>query len=63
MEARGYDPSAKRTRYRVMSWKFRDTLALIFVALFFSGVILVSIFDINFITVIAAVWPVIMGWF
>ena len=63
MEARGYDPGAKRTRYRVMTWKFRDTLALIFVVLFFTGVILVSVFDINFITVFASIWPVIVGWF
>lgn len=63
MEARGYDPGAKRTRYRVMTWKFRDTLALILVALFFTGVILVSVFHLNFITIAQAVWPLIVGWF
>ena len=45
MEARGYDPSAKRTRYRKLTWHPRDTFALLFmmvylslfVALFVSG--------------------------
>lgn len=45
MEARGYDPSAKRTRYRELTWHHRDTFALLFmlvylglfVALYVSG--------------------------
>ena len=34
MEARGYDPSAKRTRYRELTWHRRDTFALLFMALY-----------------------------
>lgn len=34
MEARGYDPSAKRTRYRELTWHRRDTFALIFMLLY-----------------------------
>jgi energy-coupling factor transport system permease protein len=48
MEARGYDPSAKRTRYRELTWHRRDTFALLFmffylglfIALYVSGFIL-----------------------
>lgn len=45
MEARGYDPSSKRTRYRELNWHHRDTMALlwlilylgVFVALYVTG--------------------------
>ena len=33
MEARNYNPLAKRTRYRKLKWRFVDTIALIFVFL------------------------------
>lgn len=36
MEARGYDPSAKRTRYRELRWQRRDKLALLFVLTYLS---------------------------
>ncbi|MEY3431243.1 MAG: energy-coupling factor transporter transrane protein EcfT [Bacillota bacterium] len=36
MEARGYDPSAKRTRYRELRWQHRDKLALLFVLTYLS---------------------------
>ncbi len=36
MEARGYDPSAKRTRYRKLRWQRRDKLALLFVLTYLS---------------------------
>ncbi|MCQ5178208.1 energy-coupling factor transporter transmembrane protein EcfT, partial [Faecalibacterium prausnitzii] len=29
MEARGYDPDAPRTKYRVLHWHQNDTLAMI----------------------------------
>lgn len=31
-ESRGYDPNAKRTRYRAFNWSLRDTLGVIFLA-------------------------------
>jgi len=34
MEARGYDPSAKRTRYRELTWHRRDTFAFLFILLY-----------------------------
>ena len=36
MEARGYDPSAKRTRYRELTWHRRDTFAFLFILLYLS---------------------------
>ncbi len=49
MEARGYDPNAKRTRYRVVKWQLKDTLSVIFLCLFLSGMIALSVirFDYN----------------
>lgn len=34
MEARGYDPSKKRTRYRIMKFKSRDLISSIFIVVF-----------------------------
>ena len=39
MEARGYNPQAKRTRYRVNKWKVRDSFALVFILLVFAGLL------------------------
>jgi energy-coupling factor transport system permease protein len=39
MEARGYDPSATRTRYRQLKWHARDTVALAWMAVYFIGFI------------------------
>ncbi len=52
MEARGYNPSGKRTRYRVMHWRIADTLGLLFVAIFLTGVILLAVYKIDFIALI-----------
>lgn len=54
MEARGYDPSASRTRYRIMKWKLRDSFMLLF-AISFSGALLtVSIMKLDLINMIGA---------
>lgn len=47
MEARGYNPQAKRTRYRINKWRVRDTASLLFMSLFFAGliVLIVTKFD------------------
>jgi len=63
MEARGYDPSAKRTRYRVMKWKFRDTVALVLVLVFLAGVIVTSVMRLDFIVLLTPVVHIILGWF
>ena len=39
MEARGYNPQAKRTRYRVNKWRTRDTISLLCILLFFTGLL------------------------
>ncbi|MCX5774789.1 MAG: energy-coupling factor transporter transmembrane component T [Firmicutes bacterium] len=63
MEARGYDPSAKRTRYRVMKWKFWDTVALVFVVVFLAGVIVTSVMRLDFIVLLTPIVNIILGWF
>lgn len=45
MEARGYDPHGKRTRYRRLSFSFRDIIGFLVVALIFGGVLTLFIFD------------------
>ena len=45
MEVRGYDPRAKRTRYRVLRFGWRDLLAFIFVGALFAGIIVLFVFD------------------
>lgn len=44
MEARGYNPESKRTRYRVVKWGLKDTIACIVLALILAGVIVLAIY-------------------
>lgn len=39
MEARGYNPTAKRTRYRILKFHWRDLLSVIFTGVILAGVI------------------------
>ena len=55
MEARGYNPRAKRTRYRNLHWGISDTVSLVFVTLLTSGVIVTSVMNWNFIEMIFSV--------
>lgn len=43
MEARGYDPDAKRTRYRAYRWSLKDTLSALVVLLFLGSMITLAI--------------------
>ena len=52
MEARGYDPRAKRTRYRINKWHVRDTLSLFFSLAFLTGLILLMVYHVDFISLI-----------
>ena len=47
MEARGYDPKAKRTRYRKLSFTWRDIIAFILGTAIFGGVLFLFIYDHN----------------
>lgn len=52
MEARGYDPRAKRTRYRINKWHVRDTVSLFFSLAFLTGLILLMVYHVDFISLI-----------
>ncbi len=45
MEARGYDPRAKRTRYRRLIFSWRDIIAIILGGAIFGGVLYLFIYD------------------
>lgn len=45
MEARGYNPRAKRTKYRRLTFSWRDVLAFLFVGALFGGVLYLFIID------------------
>ena len=45
MEARGYDPYAKRSRYRVLKFHFKDLLAFLLVMAIFGGILTLVIYD------------------
>ena len=45
MEARGYDPRAKRTRYKVLRGNWRDAVAIIFGLLLFGGIVFLLVYD------------------
>ena len=45
MEARGYDPRAKRTRYRKLTFTWRDIIAIVFGLAVFGGVLFLFIYD------------------
>ena len=45
MEARGYDPNAKRTKYKVNKWSLRDTLAVLFFACLITGMVLLMVYQ------------------
>lgn len=47
MEARGYDPKAKRTRYKVLRGKWCDVFALIIGLLIFGGIVFCMVYDHN----------------
>ena len=62
MEARGYDPYAKRSRYRKLSFTFADLFSFIFVMMIFSGILTLVIYDgyvhsVNLIYWIFKVYP------
>lgn len=45
MIVRGYDPRAKRTRYRLLRFSWRDIIAFLFIGGIFAGIIVMFAFD------------------
>ncbi len=45
MIVRGYDPRAKRTRYRLLKFSWRDIIAFLLIGGFFAGIIVLFVFD------------------
>ena len=56
MEARGYDPYAKRSRYRILKFHISDLFAFIIIGAIFAGVLTLVIFDINGTKVDLIIW-------
>ena len=56
MEARGYDPYAKRSRYRILKFGLSDLFALLLVAIVFGGFLTLTIYDYNIAKVDFIFW-------
>ena len=52
MEARGYDPSAKRTKYRVNKWRIKDSICSILVLIMLGGLITMSVMKIDLVALL-----------
>ena len=55
MEARGYDPYAKRSRYRILKFHWCDLLALLIVLMVFGAILFLVIYN-NYVTVDIIYW-------
>ena len=47
MEARGYNPLGKRTKFERRHWTYKDTLGILVIGLFLAGIITLAVFQIN----------------
>ena len=56
MEARGYDPYAKRSRYRILKFHLKDLFALLIGVILFGGLLALVIIDKHFFTVDLIKW-------
>lgn len=59
MEARGYDPKAKRTRYRVLKFSLADLSSFILISAILAGVIVISSYGWNLNTVHFIPWYIL----
>ena len=57
MEARGYDPNAKRTKYKTTHWSIVDTISLFLAASFLTGAILLAIFPYDLFSALQITLP------
>jgi energy-coupling factor transport system permease protein len=62
MEARGYDPQGKRTRYRLLKWTWSDSLALIFMLIILGGVITVKVLNFDFSPALISLYQIVANW-
>ena len=51
MEARGYDPYGKRSRYRVLRFGWNDLFGFILILAVFGGMLAAKIIDANFMKI------------
>lgn len=56
MEARGYNPGAKRTRYRILKWKLNDSITLCLSMVLFGLVLYVSITKLDLVVLLMNLW-------
>ena len=71
MEARNYNPLAKRTRYRKLSWALKDTMTMVVSVILLASAITLNvlfnngIFDLNALLINAFnnLFNIIKGWF
>lgn len=63
MEARGYNPSAKRTRYRILKWRLADTFAFILTLATLGVFIYLDVAKVDFYLLIKELINVVRGLF
>ena len=56
MEARGYDPYAKRSRYRILTFHWSDLISLLIVLAIFGGILTLRILDGGILSVDFIYW-------
>ena len=56
IEARGYDPSAERTKYRVSKWKIGDTVSFTVVLLVLGGCIALMVTKVDVVSLIISLF-------
>ncbi len=57
MECRGYDPAAKRTKYRILKFHWSDLFALLFAAVVMSGFITLSCLHVDIFALFGVMVP------
>ena len=56
MDARCYSGSKVRTKYKKLTLSARDLVAFLVTAIFFAGVILLNIYELNVLAYFAKIW-------
>ena len=56
MESRGYNPDAKRTRYRVIKWSVADTIYTISLLVFLGGIIALAVIRPDIVSLISGLF-------